>query len=208
MRTATSATRLKIAWRRSMTSIPSPSHGLWTTVPAADGSDVERTYSEQSAFLVVYTTMATPDWVSRCVESRILQVSTGTGRGLPFRDDRWEGVLRRGEEEGFAASRYVAHELRRLVASDVRSSITPLTIVRSAIRYPTQVLREAGITTVQPTPLTRTDAQIDDPYGLSPATLAALHPLLPEVAWRWEASRTAVLEERAQRYPRNRRPLS
>lgn len=165
-----------------------------------DGSDVERTYSEQSAFLVVYATIATPDWVSRCIESRLLHAQTRSGRVSPFSDDFWEGVLRRGQEQGFAASRYVARELRLLVASDVDTGqATPLCIVRGAVTYPTLVLLEAGINPPRESLLTTTVAQVEDPYGLAPATLAALHPLLPEVAWRWEAARTAVLRERRRR---------
>ncbi len=165
-----------------------------------DGSDVERTYSEQSAFLVVYATIATPDWVSRCVESQLLHAQTCDGRIRPFCDDFWEGVLRRGQEEGFAASRYVARELRMLVSNNVDTGhITPLSIVRGAVTYPTLVLLEAGINPVRQSLLTTTVAQVEDPYGLSPATLATLHPLLPEVAWRWEVARSAVLRERMQR---------
>ena len=145
---------------------------------------------------MVSVTTAIPDWVSRCVESRLHHAQTRTGRNHPFGDDYWEGVLRRGVEEGFAASRFVARELRMLVSSDVGTSTTPLSIVRGAVTYPTLVLIEAGINPARESLLTTTVAQGEDPYRVAPATLAALHPLLPEVARRWEAARTAVLRER------------
>ncbi|HEY1763011.1 MAG TPA: hypothetical protein VGG17_10490 [Acidimicrobiales bacterium] len=162
-----------------------------------DGSDVEQAYSEQSAFLVVYVTIATPDWVARCVEGGLLLAQTRDGSGRPYSDDFWEGVMRRAAEEGFAASRYVAHHLRMLVSCVIAvPSTTPLRVVRDAVTYATLVLLEAGISPARQCLLTTTAAQVDDPYGISPATLASLHPLLPEVARNWDLARTAVLRER------------
>jgi hypothetical protein len=192
--------RTQRAGSRDLHNVVPQTHGLWLTALAANGSDVEQTYSEQSAFLVVYGTIATPNWVYRCVESQLLLSQTLAARERPFSDDFWDRVLRRGEEGGFAASRYVAHALRMLVSSDVASRhTTPLSIVRRAVTYPTQVLQEAGILPVRQSLLTTRVAHVEDPYGLAPTTLAALHPLLPEVTRRWEVARTAMLWERSRR---------
>ncbi len=165
---------------------------------SAGDTDVELAYSKQSAFLVVNLTIATPDWVCRCVESQVLLAQTRAGKGYPYSDDFWEGVMKRAVEEGFAAWRYVSRELRLLVSSATAPSrTTPLSIVQGAVIYPTLVLLEAGINPTRQSLLT-TATQVEDPYGLSPATLASLHPRLPEVAWRWDAAKTAVLRQRGQ----------
>ena len=75
----------------------------------------------------------------------------------------------------------------RLDIDEQRS--TPLTLLRGAVRYPTEVLRRAG---VEPTG-ERDDVRVrlfpDDVYDLSPAAFADVDPRLTEPGLVWGAAK-------------------
>jgi hypothetical protein len=79
--------------------------------------------------------------------------------------------------------------LRALLATDIdEQATTPLSLLRGAVRYPTAVLRDAGV------PPARRDEQQerlfpDDVYDLAPATFADVDPALAEVGMAWGAAK-------------------
>ena len=103
-----------------------------------------------------------------------------------------------GATAGRAAAARVTGELEALFSLDAAEQrMTPLEIVRTAVREPTEVLERAGVP-----PVVRDDfderAWPDDRYGLVPRTLgdlgdADLGPLL----LAWGIAKTKVLRARA-----------
>lgn len=93
---------------------------------------------------------------------------------------------------GQLAREDLAPQIRALLASDVdEQRTTPLTIVRSAVPYPTQVLHEAGVP-----PVVRDGFAVeqfpDDDYDLTPAGFADLDPTLHEPGLVWGAAKAHV----------------
>ena len=138
--------------------------------PAGDRS-AEDLLAELATALVDGVVAALPDWVARCVEAR----SPGGAEVLP----------ERVAEAGRHAADEVGERLRTLLAADVDEQWTgPLALLRDAARYPTVLLAAAGVA-----PVNRdADAERmfpDDPYDLTPASFADVHPDLlgPGVAW-------------------------
>ena len=84
----------------------------------------------------------------------------------------------------------VGARVRRLLAQDIDEQRTnPLSLLRDAVRYPTGVLREAGVPGES-----RDDFAVrafpDDEYDLAPATWADVDPSLqdPGITWgAWKA---------------------
>lgn len=118
-----------------------------------------------------------PGWVVRSVE-RILVA--WCGRADPE-------VLAEAEEAGAAAVAAIGPRLRALVEADVDvQRSTPLAIVRDAVRFPSDVLRRAGV------PPVARDAVAealfpDDDYDLTPGSLADIDPSLADLAIEWGA---------------------
>jgi hypothetical protein len=96
-----------------------------------------------------------------------------------------------------AASR-VADDLRALFALDAADqSATPLEIVRTAVREPTDVLRAAGVPAVVRDAFAER-AWPDDRYGLAPSTLGDLgDDELAPLQLAWGLAKTKVLRARA-----------
>lgn len=119
--------------------------------------------------------VALPGWVERSVHRRLTEWS---GAADP-------DVMAHAREAGRQAAADVGPELRRLLATDVDDQWTnPLSIVRRAVRRPTEVLRSAGVP-----PVVR-DAYDerhfpDDDYGLTPRTFADVDPALHEAGLVW-----------------------
>jgi hypothetical protein len=102
------------------------------------------------------------------------------------------GPADRAEAAGHAAADALAPTLRALLAADVDAQrANPLAIVRTAVRWPTEVLRDAGVA-----PVARDDyAQAhfpDDVYDLTPMTWADVDESLPELGIRWGATKAHV----------------
>jgi hypothetical protein len=88
---------------------------------------------------------------------------------------------------GVEATVEVGAELRALLATDIDDQRTnPLSILRAAVRYPTGVLRAAGVPSVVRDEFAER-AFPDDPYDLVPATWRDIDPVLHEPGLAWGA---------------------
>jgi hypothetical protein len=107
----------------------------------------------------------------------------------------WSGrvdpdVVAAAAEAGRLAAEDVGAAVRLLVRADLdEQRSTPLTLVRAAVRYPTEVLRAAGVPPVERDAF-ESSVFPDDDYGLTPASLADLDPALGEVAIAWGAAKS------------------
>ncbi len=125
---------------------------------------------------------ALPGWVERSV-ARTLEAHFG--RVDPE-------VMAAAAEAGRRARTDVAPRVRALLAADVdEQATTPLSILRGAVRYPTGVLRTAG---VPPVERDQVQARLfpEDVYDLAPATFADVDPSLAELGLTWGAAKAYV----------------
>lgn len=168
---------------------------MWASMAVVEHHDddsVDDAYDRSAERLAVAVEAALPDWVQRSVRRRMLDWA---GQA----DDH---VMAAAEEAGRRAGAEVGPELRRLLATDVDGQSTnPLSILRRAVRYPTGVLRCAGVP-----PIVR-DAYDerhfpDDDYGLVPLAFADVDPSLHDVGLAWGAAKAMVHLER-RRVPRS-----
>jgi hypothetical protein len=110
-----------------------------------------------------------PGWVIRSVQR--------------FRADLDLEASTAGEE----ARLEVGVRMRRLLETDLdQQRSNPLAILRTATRYPTQVLSAAGVPAVVREPFA-VEAFPEDIYNLSPATWSDIDPALPEYGIAWSA---------------------
>jgi hypothetical protein len=134
---------------------------------------------EQAAALVDAVEAALPGWVERSV-ARVM---------TDWQHKVDDGVRAAAAEAGRQAVADVGPRLRDLLAADIDDQhTTPLSLVRGAARFPTAVLRDAGV------PPVRRDEQQerlfpDDVYDLAPATFADVDPALAEVGLAWGAAK-------------------
>jgi hypothetical protein len=146
---------------------------------------------------------AVPGWVEREV-ARITAAWLAVGP-TPLRDDQGRDKpvpdTRAGAAEaGRRAAATLAPTLGALLAADVDDqSVTPLQLVRELVRFPTAVLAAAGIPPVERDTF-RAERFPDDPYDMTPASLAALDTALGEVALTWGAAK-AMAHRRRHRPP-------
>ena len=120
-----------------------------------------------------------PAWVMRSVERRLPPDSAGV-------------AMDRAGAAGQRARLEAGGRVRDLLERDIDDQdTTPLTILRAAVSYPTDVLREAGVP-----PVARDEFALeafpDDDYDLAPATFADVHPSLHEPAIAWGAAKAFV----------------
>lgn len=144
---------------------------------------------EDAARLVAYAAAladgierALPGWVERCV-GRLMMAYEGR---VP--DD----VSVAARVAGAAARDEIGPEVRALLLQDIDAQRTnPLTLVRGAVRYPSDVLRRAGVP-----PVVRDDLAVqhfpDDDYDLVPTAFADLDPALRDVGLEWGAAKAHV----------------
>jgi len=97
-----------------------------------------------------------------------------------------------------AARRQVGAEVEALLAQDIdEQRTTPLSLLRGAVRYPTEVLRSAGVP-----PRRRQGFDVerfpDDEYELTPANLADVDPELAELGLVWGAAKAWTHKARHQ----------
>jgi hypothetical protein len=122
---------------------------------------------------------ALPTWVVTCIE----RAFAAAGRDIP------PEVQYAAEVAGDLARREAGGRVRALLSRDIEDQPTnPLAILRWAVRYPTEVLRQAGMP-----PVVRdrfaAEAFPDDPYDLSPASFADVNPGLVDLGIAWGAAK-------------------
>ena len=129
---------------------------------------------------------ALPGWVERSVE-RIL---------VAWRGETDSGAMARARAEGQRAAREIGGEVRDLLARDIdEQRNTPLTLLRQAVRYPTAVLREAGVPPVERDRFDEHHFPGDD-YGLTPMSFADIDPALQDPGLVWGAMKARAHRER------------
>jgi len=123
---------------------------------------------------------ALPGWVERCV-AQIMMAWAGS---VP------PEVASAAQSAGREAATAVAPRVRALLAADIdEQRTTPLAILRAAaVRYPTDVLAQAGVPEVV---RDRAAEELfpDDVYDLVPASFTDLDPELADVGLRWGAAK-------------------
>jgi hypothetical protein len=125
---------------------------------------------ESATALAAAVERVLPAWVERCVVER---------GGPALREAARSAGARAREEVGPA--------VRALLGADVdEQRTTPLTLLRGAVRYPTEVLRAAGVPAV-PRDRFAVERFPDDAYDLAPATWADVDPELAEIGIAWGA---------------------
>jgi hypothetical protein len=135
---------------------------------------------------------AVPGWVERCVVTVL-----SAWQGGPGPDD-----LAAARDAGREAAADVGARLRALLAADIDDQrSTPLTILRGAVRFPTEVLGRAGVPPVVREAYEE-EAFPGDSYGLTPVSFADIDPALVEPAIRWGAAK-AFLHKRRHEPPRS-----
>ena len=123
---------------------------------------------------------ALPGWVERSVRSRLPDVPA---------DAIADAIADAVAEAGRAAAAEVGRAVRDLLSADIdQQATTPLSLLRGAVRFPTAVLRDAGVP-----PVARDEVRArlfpDDLYDLAPATFADVDPALADVGLAWGASK-------------------
>jgi hypothetical protein len=138
----------------------------------------EATLQRYAAELADAVERELPGWVLRSVERRL-------GAVPPAIQDRAAAA-------GLEAVRDVGSRVRQLLELDIDAQWTnPLAVLRSAVRYPTEVLEQAGAGR----PARDRDAERlhpDDPYDLTPASFADISAALHEPGLVWGAAKAHV----------------
>jgi hypothetical protein len=141
---------------------------------------------DPSAALAAAVDAVLTDWVESSVE-RIV---------IAYRGDVPEGLVTAARDAATAARADIGTELRRFLAMDVdEQSTNPLTILRRAVRYPTAVLRDAGVPEVVRDEF-RERAFPEDVYDLSPATWGDVDESLQEPGLVWGAWKAKTVLDR------------
>jgi hypothetical protein len=129
---------------------------------------------------------ALPDWVETSVRTLLVAYS---GRADPL-------VMAQAGDAGRRARDDVAPQVRTLLETDPDAQWTnPLAIVRTAVVYPTGVLRAAGVP-----PVVRDEAAErqfpDDDYDLTPTRFSDIAPELHEPSLAWGAAKAFTMKAR------------
>jgi hypothetical protein len=151
----------------------------------------EQALAQVGAALAEALLTAVPGWVERCVAG-VLEAWTAAGGDVGGHAGDRAAVLRHAHDAGQAARAAIADDLALLLSSDVDAQwTTPLSMVRGLVRFPTAVLRQAGVA-----PLERDrfheERFPDDPYGLVPGSLGVLGAEVSDLAMAWGAAKAAA----------------
>ena len=153
---------------------------------------------EYARQLVEVVETVLPRWVERSVD-RVHSAWVEAG-GLPGSD-----TAAHAAEMGRQAGAEVGAELRALFEADIdEQRSNPLGVLRHAVRYPTLVLRCAGVPCVE-----RSEFDVlhfpDDDYGLTPMTFADVDDALHEPGILWGAMKARLHLDRHRRVARDDR---
>lgn len=158
--------------------------------PADDPADAEALAGHARA-LAEAVDAALEGWVRRCVAERLAGARLPAVAGLA---DRVDAAAHRCRDE-------VGGAVRELLERDVdEQRTTPLSLLRAAVAYPTEVLAAAGVPPVARDAFA-VEAFPDDPYDLTPASFADVDPSLHEPGLVWGAAKAHV-HRRRHRPPR------
>ena len=145
-------------------------------------ADAEEALREHAAALADAIDDVLPAWVERCVRRR-LTTMTGAIRAE---------ARRAGED----ARREVGGAVRALLEADIDEQRgSPLALLRTATRYPTIVLRNAGAAAVERDKFSR-ERFPDDDYDLTPANWSDVDPSLQAPGLTWGAAKAFVHKSR------------
>ncbi len=125
---------------------------------------------------------ATPAWVRRLVaEVAAAQGVTVPAESAPMIEDAAD-----------RAAEFVDRRLGDLLHTDIdHQRTTPLSIFRDAARFPVEVLHRLGVPEVHRRDLARW-AFPNDPYGLTPASLAEIGDDVQRAGIAWGAAKAAL----------------
>lgn len=145
--------------------------------------------AEVSGALMVGVRRVLPDWARR----EVARLLSAWGRCSPEEVTAAEATAGTAGEE--AAAR-VAAELESLFALDpAEQRVTPLEILRTAVREPTAVLVAAGLPDVVRDDFAES-AWPEDRYDLVPRTFRDLDPDLAAVHFAWGMAKAQLLRAR------------
>jgi hypothetical protein len=145
-------------------------------------SDDEAALARYGDELVAAVDASIGAWVRSCVES----VMTTQSRPI---DDHTRALIAEAARD---ATRDVGDRLHDLLSRDIDDQPkNPLSILRSAVSYPTAVLRAAGAQPVERDEFD-THAFPDDEFGLTPAAFTDLGPAVHEAGMAWGAAKAFV----------------
>lgn len=131
--------------------------------------------------------VALAGWVERSVRRVMV---AWTGEAPPA------AVVEEAKEAGRRAAADVGAAVRALLDADVDEQwTTPLSLLRAAVRYPTEVLAGAGVPPVERDPF-RERLEPGDLYDLSPASFADVDPSLAEPGMVWGAAKALAHRRR------------
>ncbi len=129
---------------------------------------------------------ALPGWVERSVQ-RVLVAQRGWADPEVMASARAAGERARAD---------VAPRVRALLADDIDDQRTnPLSLLRQAVRYPTEVLRQAGVQRVERDRFSEQRFP-DDDYDLTPASFSDVDPALFEPGIAWGAAKAWLHKQR------------
>lgn len=142
----------------------------------------EKQLGECARLLAEGIRQALPQWVVSAVEARLPEVDPETRKAA--------------EAAGSAAAAEVGGEVARLLAADIdHQRENPLSVLRRAVRYPTEVLSAAGAVPVERDGFA-IDRFPDDAYDLTPASFGDIHPDLQAPGLTWGAAKAFVYRQR------------
>ena len=152
----------------------------------AEGPGADERLAALGAELAGAVEAALPPWVERAVAG-VLDAWRASGAEVDV-----PRVMARARQEAGRGAAAVGEELRALLSLDVDGQrTTPLAVVRAAVSVPTAVLAEAGVPPVVRDRFAE-ERFPDDPYGLTPGSLASLSPEVGELALAWGAAKAAA----------------
>lgn len=151
--------------------------------------DPEAQLGIYAATLAAAVDAALVGWVRRCVEG------VAVAQGVLLDDAATAALTAAGER----ARTEVGAAVADLLTADLdEQRTTPLTILRAAVSYPTDVLLGLGATPVERDDFARR-AFPEDLFGLSPASFADVDPALQDPGIAWGAAKAFVHRQRRLR---------
>jgi hypothetical protein len=144
--------------------------------------DPETALGELASGLADAIDAVLPAWVVRSVRRRLTSVP--------------RPIAEAARAAGERARDEVGAQVRALLLTDVDEQRgNPLALLRTATRYPTEVLRLAGAAAVERDKFS-SERFPDDDYDLTPATWADLDPSLTDLGIAWGAAKAFVHKQR------------